>query len=149
MTSSPLQVTVPESAAGQRLDAYAASLLEEQGLSRQRVKEFIKQGHILLAGKPAKPSVKLAGGDELTLDIPAPGNTLQAETSEDGDLPVIWSDTHLAVVNKPRISPCTRPLVWRPAPWCTACWHSFLNSRTPPRRTDPALSTAWTRIPPA
>jgi len=85
-------------ARGQRLDQFLAGQLE--GVSRSRVQLLIEQGDVLVDGEHAKASLKLRGGERVTVTgepHPAP---LRAE-AEAIPLDVVYEDAELAVVNKP------------------------------------------------
>ncbi len=82
---------------GERLDKLLAALLPD--LSRARLQALISQGHVLVAGKPAKASMRPAAGAELSVEVPAaqPIELL----AEDLALPVLFEDAHLLVIDKP------------------------------------------------
>ena len=82
---------------GERLDRLLASLLPE--LSRARAQTLIEQGHVLVAGKPAKASMRPSSGAEVTVEIP-PAEPLEL-IAEDLALPVLYDDAHLLVIDKP------------------------------------------------
>jgi 23S rRNA pseudouridine1911/1915/1917 synthase len=90
--------TVPESAAGQRLDAGLAMI--EPALSRERIKALILQGAVMIDGKPvARPSVKLAAGMRYSVAVP---QALPLDTqAQDIALAVVYEDAHLLVIDKP------------------------------------------------
>jgi len=67
--------------------------------SRARIQELIEDSKVLLDGKPAKASRRVAEGEVLTLEIPPEKSThMEAQ-----NLPVevLFQDKHLAVLNKP------------------------------------------------
>jgi 23S rRNA pseudouridine1911/1915/1917 synthase len=91
-------IEVTPEAAGQRLDQFLAAHLD--GVSRSRVQLLIEQGGVLVNRLPAKPRLKLRGGEhiEITADPhPAP---LKA-VPEAIPLDVVYEDSDLAVINKP------------------------------------------------
>jgi len=91
-------IEVPAEAAGQRLDQFIAAQME--GVSRSRVQMLMDQGDVLVNGEREKASMKLRGGEHITITgepHPAP---LKA-TAEDIPLDVVFEDADLAVVNKP------------------------------------------------
>ena len=91
-------IEVPADSAGQRLDLFLAAQLD--GVSRSRVQMLMDQGDVLVNGEREKPSMKLRGGERITVTgepRPAP---LKA-TAEDIPLDVVYEDADLAVVNKP------------------------------------------------
>jgi 23S rRNA pseudouridine1911/1915/1917 synthase len=87
-------VTGPQPA---RLDKALADL---SGLSRERVKALLLEGHITIAGaKATQPSAKIPPGTAFTIDVPqAVSATAQAQ---DIPLVVVFEDEHLIVVDKP------------------------------------------------
>lgn len=94
----PYAIDVPAEAAGQRLDQFLAAQLE--GVSRSRVQLLMEQGDVLVNREREKASMKLRGGERITVTgepHPAP---LKA-TAEDIPLDVVFEDADLAVVNKP------------------------------------------------
>jgi 23S rRNA pseudouridine1911/1915/1917 synthase len=93
-----LTIDVPAEAAGQRLDQFLTAQLE--GVSRSRVQLLLDQGDVLVNDQREKASLKLRGGERITVSgepHPAP---LKA-TAEDIPLDVVFEDKDLAVVNKP------------------------------------------------
>jgi 23S rRNA pseudouridine1911/1915/1917 synthase len=95
-------IEVPAEARGQRLDQFLAQFLTAalEGVSRSRVQLLIAQGDVLADGARAKASLKLRGGERITVTgepRPAP---LKA-TPEAIPLEVVYEDADLAVVNKP------------------------------------------------
>jgi 23S rRNA pseudouridine1911/1915/1917 synthase len=95
--SVPAQYTTTPDAAGQRLDHFLVSRLE---VSRARVQELISQGKILLNDAPAKASLKLRGGERITVLGPAERPPLRA-IAEEIPLDILYEDDDLAIVNKP------------------------------------------------
>jgi 23S rRNA pseudouridine1911/1915/1917 synthase len=94
----PFTIAVSADAAGQRLDQFLTTLLA--GSSRARVQQLITEGKALVNGVAVKPSLKLKGGESITvLGDPEPP-PLRA-IAEDIPLEVLYEDADLAVVNKP------------------------------------------------
>ena len=90
-------ITVPDDAAGQRLDAFLASRLAEQ--SRSALQRLIEDGQVLVDGNQPRPAFKLLGGEQVVVTIPAPVPAVpQAETIP---LVVVYEDHDLIVVDKP------------------------------------------------
>lgn len=79
-----------------RLDVYLVGALPQ--LSRARVQALIKENHVLVNDKPAKPSMELNPGDTIECHIPEdkPSEAL----SEALPLTVLYEDAHLAVLDK-------------------------------------------------
>ena len=93
---------VPIQSAGQRLDQFLAQFLSAQGepISRSRVQMLLDQGDVLVDGKREKASLKLRGGERITITgepHPAPLKAM----AEDIPLDVVYEDEDLSVVNKP------------------------------------------------
>jgi 23S rRNA pseudouridine1911/1915/1917 synthase len=100
------RLRVPESAAGERLDRFLASLPEIG--SRAVAERLLRAGGVRVDGDSRPKSAKLAGGEELEFDPPGPvTSTLEPEAM---DLVVPYEDDHLLVVDKPA------GLVVHPAP---------------------------------
>jgi 23S rRNA pseudouridine1911/1915/1917 synthase len=94
---SPTSITAGSEDAGQRLDQFLAAHLD---VSRARVQELIRAQKILLSDEPAKASVKLRGGERITILGPSSRPPLRA-VAEDIPLDVVYEDDDLAVINKP------------------------------------------------
>jgi len=91
-------VAVPAEARGQRLDAFLTGQLE--GVSRSRVQLLLDQGDVLVNDIRVKASLKLRGGEQITITgdpHPAP---LKA-VPEAIPLDIVYEDGDLAVINKP------------------------------------------------
>ncbi len=90
--------TVSPEDAGVRLDVFLARQLS--GVSRARVQELISQKKVHVEGSPAKASMKLRGGESITILGPAERPPLRA-VAEDIPLDVVYEDDSVAVINKP------------------------------------------------
>ena len=90
-------ITAPPEAAGQRLDQFITAHLPD--LSRARVQQLLRDEHALVNRAPAKPSLKLRGGEQITV-TEGPPPPLRA-IAEDIPLDVVYEDADLAVINKP------------------------------------------------
>jgi 23S rRNA pseudouridine1911/1915/1917 synthase len=88
---------VPDGAAGQRLDRFLASLPEIG--SRAVAERLLRDGGVLVDGAARAKSTKLAGGEELDFEPPAPPTS--DLVPEAMDLEVPYEDEHLLVVDKP------------------------------------------------
>ncbi len=82
-----------------RLDAFLAAR-EEVGLSRSRIKALIDEGHVQVNGASPKASQGLQPGDEIVLRIPEPEPV--DLVAEEIPLDVVYEDSDVLVVNKPR-----------------------------------------------
>ncbi|MBK8208345.1 MAG: RluA family pseudouridine synthase [Planctomycetes bacterium] len=106
------QLTVPESAAGQRLDRYLAA--EWPHYSRTLLASLIKEGHVAVAGLAAskvKPSLKLEPGMQVTVERPTMAELELAP--EDIPLDVLFEDDAIIVINKPPDLPVHPPKAGR------------------------------------
>jgi 23S rRNA pseudouridine1911/1915/1917 synthase len=95
--ADPRQAVVPDGAAGRRFDAVLAELFPE--FSRSRLAEWIKSGHALLDGAPARPRDALRGGEIVTLEV-----VLETQThavAQDIPLDVLYEDAQVFVIDKP------------------------------------------------
>jgi 23S rRNA pseudouridine1911/1915/1917 synthase len=88
-----VRLTVPAEAAGQRLDRFLATL-EPVG-SRAAAERAVDSA--LVDGERRPKSFRLAGGEQLALELPEP----EPLTPPSVVPPVAWEDEHLAVVDKP------------------------------------------------
>ncbi len=99
MTESlELQGTIPETAAGTRLDRALADLFPDY--SRSRLQQWLKAGAVTVDGEARRGRDRVAGGEEVrvtaSLEPESPG-----VAPEPIDLDVVFEDDDLLVVNKP------------------------------------------------
>src|ERR1700675_4028486 len=94
----PILISVGPEDAGKRLDQFLATRLAS--ISRARVQEMIAEGKVLVNDSPAKPSLKLRGGEHMTVLGDAQRAPLKA-IAEDIPLDIVYEDDDLAVINKP------------------------------------------------
>jgi len=94
----PPTISVPPDAAGQRLDQFLTAQLPD--ISRARVQQLLHEGKALVNGSAAKPSLKLRGGEQITI-LGEPQPPPLRALAEDIPLDIIYEDTDLAVINKP------------------------------------------------
>ena len=87
---------IPPELAGVRLDVALPRLAAD--LTRSRVQRLADGGRVLLAGKVAKPSARLRGGEsiEVELEPPAPTDAVP----QDLPLSVLYEDRELVVLDK-------------------------------------------------
>jgi len=95
--AAPILIAVSPDAVGQRLDQFLAAQLPD--LSRARIQQLLREELALVNGSSAKPSLKLRGGEQITV-IGGPRPALRA-IPEDIPLNVVYEDVDLAVINKP------------------------------------------------
>lgn len=96
MASAEEAWTVEADAAGERLDRHVAARFDTP---RNQVQSWIRDGHVRVNGREAKPSAALAAGDRVECHRPE----LKEERvlPERGDLRVLYEDESLAVLDKP------------------------------------------------
>lgn len=87
------RLTVEENEA--RVDAFVARNCE---LTRERVKQLLQEGAILLNGRQVKPNTKISIGDEVTIEMPAP-KPFHVEGQE-MELDIVYEDKDVIVINK-------------------------------------------------
>ena len=90
-------LTATTESAGTRLDAFLAAQLP--GLTRSAAARLIEGGFVTVDGRPAGKSVRLVGGETVSVTLP------EAEEPEarpeDIPLDVVYEDRDVIVVNKP------------------------------------------------
>jgi 23S rRNA pseudouridine1911/1915/1917 synthase len=86
---------VPDSDAGARLDRVLAARPEIA--SRAEAERLLTAGRVQVAGEGRPKSYRVERGDEVLVDLPDQ-HVLQPEAL---DIPVVWEDEHLLVVDKP------------------------------------------------
>ena len=96
--SFPILISVGPEDAAKRLDQFLASQLD--GVSRARVQEMIAEGKVLVNDAPAKASLKLRGGERISVLGEARRAPIKA-IAEEIPLDIVYEDDALAVINKP------------------------------------------------
>ena len=94
--ASMLELTVPPAQAGSRLDLFLTGSLAH--LSRSRIQALIRDGHVLLNTRPAKPAEALRAEDVVSWEEPAATPSLL--TPEPADLTILYEDEDLLVLDK-------------------------------------------------
>lgn len=88
---------VPPEGAGRRLDAWLAT--QRRDLSRARIQDLIRAGHVTVNGRPVKASSGLVAGMTVSLEVPLPiDSELRPESIP---LDVLYEDDDLLAINKP------------------------------------------------
>jgi 23S rRNA pseudouridine1911/1915/1917 synthase len=98
--SSPIRIEhfrVRAEEAGARLDRFLVTRLPE--FSRARIQELIAEGHVLVAGRPARSSHKVVEGESAQVEIVS--RPPLAAGPEDIPIEVLYEDSDVIVVNKP------------------------------------------------
>lgn len=100
-----LQLRIPATAAGQRLDRALGQALPD--VSRAALQKAIRAGLCRVDGLPqTSPDCRARAGQAVEILMPEADSPLQAE---EGHLEILWHDEHLAVCNKPAgltVHPC-------------------------------------------
>lgn len=96
--STPQEIDVPQAMAGDRLDAALAKLLPDY--SRSRLSQWIKDGKVLVDGKTATPKTRVQGFERLIV-TPVESDEDLSFKPEAMDLPIIYEDEHILIINKP------------------------------------------------
>jgi len=102
--SNVVELTVPGSASGERVDVFLAAEPALHGgetfLSRSRIQHFIEAGAILVDGEACGKSLILRGGERIKVTLPDPES---ADDIPPEDLPVeiVFEDGDIVVVSKP------------------------------------------------
>ena len=95
-TRLSLQFQLDDSFFGQRIDQVAAIVWPD--FSREKLKQWMKEGHLLVNGNSVKPKYKSEGDELLTLEV-----ELEAQTKsmpEDIPLDIVYEDDDIIVINK-------------------------------------------------
>jgi 23S rRNA pseudouridine1911/1915/1917 synthase len=89
---------IPADLAGARLDVALARLAPD--LTRSRVQRLVEGGRVRVAGRAAKASARLRGGERVEVEVePAPAST-GAPVAQDLPLAVLHQDDDLVVLDK-------------------------------------------------
>jgi len=88
---------VPADSTGARLDVFLVSVLA--GQSRSHIQRLIKDGHVRVDGREAKPNLAVKAGQAVAVEIPDP---IDPEPQPEAlPLPIVYQDRDLIVVDKP------------------------------------------------
>lgn len=93
-----LEFIVDEGSEGLRLDHFLAARMPER--SRSQIQDWISDGRVMLAGRPAKSSIKLKPAQDILLEVP-PLEPAEPEP-EDIQLDILYEDKDILVLNKQR-----------------------------------------------
>lgn len=98
MTEEELSVLVTPADAGQRLDVFWQACLEDDGVARARIQDWIRHGRARINGRVcSKAATKIMPGQTLTL---TPEYSPSSVVPVAGPLDVLYADDAIAVVNK-------------------------------------------------
>ncbi|MBY0097649.1 RluA family pseudouridine synthase [Mesobacillus maritimus] len=93
-----LEIIIEESLVGDRIDKAVSTKNAEW--SRSQVQQWIKDGLVLVNGKPVKPNYKCSLNDVIGIEIPEPEEL--NVIPEEMDLDIYYEDADVLVVNKPK-----------------------------------------------
>src|SRR5690606_3449128 len=96
--SPPLAADIPSDLAGMRLDQALARLFPQH--SRNRLQHWVREGRVTLDDGPADAKRKVYGGERVSV-VPEPPPAETAFRPEAIDLPVVYEDETLLVIDKP------------------------------------------------
>ena len=92
---APLRFHAPEADGGERLDRVLAARPEIG--SRGLAERLIERGSVEVDGTARAKSFRLLGGERIDVDVP----DAVPLAPESLDIPVVWEDEHLLVIDKP------------------------------------------------
>lgn len=88
---------IPTEQQNKRVDSYLA---DELDISRSMAQQWLVDSLVKVNGKPIGKSYKVCGGEELSVEIPAP--VAYEVKAENIPLDIVYEDADLLVVNKPK-----------------------------------------------
>jgi 23S rRNA pseudouridine1911/1915/1917 synthase len=92
-----ITLTVPEDSDGIRLDRFLASVIADR--SRSQIQRLIKEQAVHVAGRVAKSNQPVKSGQTVVIDVP---DLVEATPKPEAlDLPILYQDEDLIVVDKP------------------------------------------------
>ena len=92
------QFVISEEQEGDRIDRFAASLLED--CSRSYLQKLIKDGALVLNGSVVKPSAIIKTGDHVLISVPE--SVLPDIKPQDIPIDIVYEDHDIVIVNKPK-----------------------------------------------
>ena len=93
-----LRFQITEETEDERIDKCMSLLVEN--LSRSFIQKLIKEGNVLVNGKPVKGSYRVKGDDEVVVSVP---ESVEPNIEpENIPLDILYEDADLIVVNKPK-----------------------------------------------
>ncbi len=95
---SLIRLEADENYMDERVDKFLSIMMPEQ--SRSYLQKIIKEGSVLVNGKPVKASCRMEAEDEVTIDLP---ELKEPEIlAENIPLDILYEDADLLMVNKPK-----------------------------------------------
>ncbi|MCK6256939.1 RluA family pseudouridine synthase [Fictibacillus sp. KIGAM418] len=93
-----IEVKIEEEQQSERIDKVVTSI--ESDWSRSQVQNWVKDGMVTVNGKTVKTNYKCSAGDIISITIPEP--TILDVEAEEMNLDIVFEDSDVLVVNKPR-----------------------------------------------
>lgn len=97
MTIETRTWVIPTEQKNKRIDSYLAKELD---VSRSAAQQWLAELLVRVNGKAINKSYKIGGGEEITVEIPAP--VAYEVVAQDIPLDIVYEDEDLLVVNKPK-----------------------------------------------
>lgn len=97
MTSREFDILVPAGKVRERIDVFLTHHVENA--TRSKVQQAIRDGMVLVDGKPIRPSHKVSPGEVIHITMPKP--LAPDVVAENIPLEILFEDAELLVVNKP------------------------------------------------
>ncbi|MDR3481729.1 MAG: RluA family pseudouridine synthase [Burkholderiaceae bacterium] len=95
---SPIFLKLTDDACGERLDKVLSKLVPQY--SRSRIQQWIEAGHVTVDGQPGKGKTTVLGDEDIII-LPQAAPEEQAFKPEPMDLPIIYEDADILVIDKP------------------------------------------------
>ena len=95
-TRLSLQFQLDNGYLGQRIDQVAALVWPD--FSREKLKQWMKEGHLLVNGNIVKPKYRCDGTEQLSLEVEL--ETQTAAMPEDIPLNIVYEDDDIIIINK-------------------------------------------------
>ena len=95
--SVQLELEIPATLRGRRLDQALAELVQEY--SRSRLQQWIRAGHVTVDARVARVRETVQGGERVCIDAEIATQTV--DTPEPIGLDIVYEDADLLVINKP------------------------------------------------
>jgi len=84
--------------AGLRMDAFLARRMPWR--TRTSVQRLMRDGKVVLLGRPVKPARRILAGDTVYVELPKPKRDVEM-VGRDSELEVLFEDPYLIAINKP------------------------------------------------
>lgn len=95
---SLIRLEADENSVDERIDKYLGAVLSDR--SRSFLQKLIREGGVLVNGKPVKASYRVDGDDQIEISLPEPETPVIP--AEDIPLDILYEDEDLLIVNKPK-----------------------------------------------